>query len=121
MVRATTWSMNQNPKEPRKRQATDEQRRRLVEAFQQREESAAEFARRHGVATSTLHRWVRTEGRPRRNRGQTPAFHEIRLPVDGVGGWAGEVCLPDGTQVRWNGAVGLAGTERLVQQLRRPC
>lgn len=113
--------MNEHPKEPRKRQATAEQRRRLVVAFPEREESAAAFARRHGVATSTLHRWVRAEGRPRRHRPKLPVFHEIRLPSDGVSGWAGEVCLPDGTRVRWNGATGLAGTERLVQQLRRPC
>lgn len=105
----------------RKRQATAEQKRQLVEAFKQREESATDFARRHGVATSTLHRWVRAEGPPRRNRRGLPVFQEIRLPIDGVSGWAGEVCLPDGTRVRWNGATGLAGTERLVQQLRRPC
>jgi transposase-like protein len=113
--------MNEIPKVPRKRQATVEQRRRLVEAFRQRDESAAHFARRHGLAISTLHRWVRMEERPQGNRGPGAGFHEIRLPVDGVGGWAGEVCLPDGTRVRWNGATGLAGTERLVLQLRRPC
>ena len=114
--------MNENSKEPRKRrQATTEERRRLVEAFKRREESAADFARRHGLATSTLHRWVRDEGVARGNRSGFPAFREIRLPVDGASGWAGEVCLPDGTRVRWNGAPGLAGTERLVQQLRRPC
>lgn len=94
--------MNKHPKEPRKRQATAEQRR-------------------HGLAASTLHRWVRLEGRPRRSRDQPPAFREIRLPVDGLGAWAGEVCLPDGTRVRWHGATGLAGTERLIQQLRRSC
>jgi hypothetical protein len=114
--------MNENPREPRaRRRSSAEQRRQLVEAFQQREESAAEFSRRHAVATSTLHRWVRTEGPPRRNRSGPPVFQEMRLPMDGVSGWAGEVCLPDGTRVRWNGAAGLAGTERLVQQLRRPC
>jgi transposase-like protein len=104
-----------------RRRHTAEQRRELVEGFRQREESAAEFARRHGLATSTLHRWVRTEGRPRGSRRRRPAFQEIRLPVEGVSGWAGEVCLPDGTRVRWNGVTGLAGTERLVEQLRRPC
>jgi transposase-like protein len=114
--------MNENPREPKgRRRSSAERRRQLVEAFQQRHESAANFARRHGVATSTLHRWSRAEGRPRRSRRQLPAFQEIRLPVDRVGGWAGEVCLPDGTRVRWNGATGLAGTVRLVQQLRRPC
>ena len=92
-----------------------------MEAFQQRDESAADFARRHGLATSTLYRWVRTEGRPQRNPGPVAGFHEIGFPFDGVGAWAGEVCLPDGTRVRWNGATGLAGAERLLQQLRRPC
>jgi hypothetical protein len=104
-----------------RRRHTAEQRRQLVEGFRQRDEPAAKFARRHGVATSTLHRWVRAEGRPRGKLGRLPVFQEIRLPIDGVSGWAGEVCLPDGTRVRWNGATGLAGTERLVQQLRRPC
>jgi hypothetical protein len=114
--------MNENTIEQTgRRQRTAEQRQQLVEAFKQRKEPAADFARRHGVAASTLHRWSRAKGRPRRRRVQLPAFQEIRLPVESVSGWAGEVCLPDGTRVRWNGVTGLAGTERLVQQLRRPC
>ena len=100
---------------------TVEERLELTEAFRRRDEAAAAFARRHKVATSTLHRWARVEDSSRGRRAGLPAFQEIRLPVDGVSGWAGEVCLPDGTRVRWNGATGLAGTERLVQQLRPPC
>jgi hypothetical protein len=114
--------MNENTSEPKgRRRLSREERLQLTEAFKQREESAADFARRHGLATSTLHRWVRAEGPLRRSRRLRPIFQEIRLPIDGVGGWAGEVCLPDGTRVRWNGVTGLAGIERLVQHLRRPC
>lgn len=114
--------MNPNTREPKtRRRLSGEERLQLTEAFKRRDEPAAAFARRHKLATSTLHRWARAEGAPQRRRARLPAFQEIRLPVDGVSGWSGEVCLPDGTRVRWNGATGLAGTERLVQQLRRPC
>ena len=98
-----------------------EERRQLLEAFKQRNEPARDFARRHGVATSTLHRWMGTEGGPRATRAKPLEFREVHLAAGTVSGWTGEVCLPDGTLVRWNGAMGLAGAERLVHQLRRPC
>ena len=114
--------MNENARKvKRRRRPTAEQRRQLVEAFKKREEPAGDFARRHGFAVSTLHRWVQTERSSQKGRVKLPAFQEIRLPVDGLGSWSGEVCLPDGTRVRWNGDAGLEGTERLVERLRQPC
>jgi len=114
--------MNENARKvKRRRRPTAEQRRQLVEAFKQREEPAVDFARRHGLAVSTLHRWVQMERNFPKSHLKGPVFQEIQLPVNGMGSWCGEVCLPDGTRVRWNGDAGLEGTERLIERLRRPC
>jgi len=114
--------MNENPVIGKvRRRLGREQRRELMEAFGQRQEAAVDFARRHGVATSTLHRWMRAERSGNSPRVKPVAFREIHVSGGGVGPWSGEVCLADGTLVRWNGEVGLAGALRLVQQLRRPC
>lgn len=98
-----------------------EQRRQLLEAFTQRQEPAVEFARRHGVATSTLHRWAKVE-KAGGSRRKTPLeFREVHVTGPAAGSWTGEVSLPNGATVRWNGAAGLAGIEGLLAQLRRPC
>lgn len=107
---------------PGRRRFTEEQRQQLVEEFNRRDEEAQEFARQHGVGISTLYQWVRRSSR--QPRGKVPPklqFREMTLPAPAGPIWAAEVCLPDGSVVRWNGTTGLDGTKRLVRQLRRPC
>ena len=104
-----------------RRRFSAEQRRQLLEEFAQRQEAAADFARRHGMATSTVHRWARAQ-RSERSGSRAPLeFREVHVAGPAAGSWAGEVSLPDGTALRWNGPAGLAGAERLLSQLRRPC
>lgn len=105
----------------RRRHYPEATQRQLAKAFEQRQCKPEEFARRHGVGLSTLYRWIQRPGGPKSALPKRPRFQEVKVPPGLGAGWTGEVCLPDGTLVRWNGASGLAGVEQLVQQLRRSC
>lgn len=116
--------MNENPESRvrKRRRFSGEQRRELLAAFQQRQEAAKDFARKHRVAASTLHRWVKAGGDDGLRRPTKPLeLREVHVERPMVGFWAGEISLPNGTTMRWNGTAGLAGIEQLLPQLRQPC
>jgi len=103
------------------RRFSTKQRAQLLKRFAQRSESAVEFARRHSISLCTLSRWKRQAGQPaKRTGGNRPALQEIRMSNMGAG-WAAEVRLPDGTELRWNGAAVGPVLEQILCQLRRPC
>ena len=100
---------------------TREEKQRLVEAFLNRHESTTDFARRHGVGVSTLHQWARAQRGSRPKPDSSVSFREVALPVEGMSPWAGEVCLPDGTRVRWHAQSRLSEVHVLIKQLRDSC
>ena len=100
---------------------TLEEKQRLVAAFLNRNESTTDFARRHGVGVSTLHQWTRAQRGSRRKTNPSVSFREVALPVEGMSPWTVEVCLPDGTRVRWNAKSVLSDVQVLIQQLRGSC
>jgi Transposase len=104
------------------------QRSELLDQLERRSGTIAEFAAGHGISPVTLFRWLRERQRVTvPNDGKALSGNIPFQPVSlgqwfGAGGpWAGEVQLPDGTQVRW----GTAPTSEVLLQvlacLRRSC
>jgi hypothetical protein len=103
------------------RRFTPAQQAELIKSFKQRTETAREFARRRQVALCTLHRWMRQGGhRTKRTRRTRPVFEELPM-ISAMASWTAEVCLPDGTHLRWNRGADGASLEEVLRQLRRPC
>ena len=114
--------MNENSESRGKGQRFSvEQRRELLAGFRQRQGAAEDYARTHGVAASTLHRWVKAEAEAMGQQARPLEFHEVHVDRPVVGSWAGEISLPNGTTMRWNGTAGVTGIEQLLPQLRRSC
>ena len=107
---------------------TAQQRSHLLNEFEGRPGTASEFAARHGIGTSTLFNWLRRRRREPAQAvgpaGPTQApFQQVSLAeVLGTGGqWAGEVRLPDGTQLRWTSQTSPGVLQQVLAQLRRSC
>lgn len=107
---------------------TAQQRSELIDEFGKCGTSVADFAAQHGIGTSTLFSWLRQRRRRvARASGKaklpTSPFQEISLqpaltaPVQ----WAGEVQLPDGTQLRWSSQGAPALLYELLAHLRASC
>ena len=119
-------------KEPRhrltRRRFAPERKAQLLDALARRPGAVADFAARHGIGTSTLFRWRRQAEQATRCPAQ-PApgskieFQRVSLaPLLGSGGpWAGEVQLPDGTQVRWGSTTPVEVLLQVLAGLRPPC
>lgn len=106
-----------------------EQRSQLLDQLERRSGTLIEFATSHGISSATLFRWLRQHRRVTApNNGKALPGSIPFQPVSfgqliGAGGpWAGEVQLPDGTQVRWGGT---SPTSEVLLQvlacLRRSC
>jgi hypothetical protein len=110
-----------------RQQFSPQRRSALLEQFDRSQVAAADFAAQHGVGVSTLYAWRRRAVGPRRPKTTVEppqaTFQSIPLgQVLGVAGaWAGEVSLPDGTQLRWNPQLSIATLQELLAHLRRPC
>ena len=107
---------------------TAQQRVHLLNEFEGRQGTASEFAARHGIGTSTLFNWLRQSRRastgPSGPAGPTQApFQQVSLAevVGAAGQWAGEVRLPDGTQLRWSSQTTPALLHELLAHLRQSC
>ena len=110
-----------------RQQFSPQERSLLLEQFDRSKETAADFAARYGLGVSTLYHW-RRRSKVKQNPKVTaqPAqamFQSIPLGqvLGTTGSWAGEVSLPDGTQVRWNTQLSVAALQEVLAQLRRPC
>jgi transposase-like protein len=123
--------MKLKPSSVRRRRFTAQKRSPLLEAFDRSPVRAAQFAARHGLGVSTLYAWRRHAAAtdssklgPHRSPASPPEpFRQVSLAeVLGAGhSWAGEVCLADGTQLRWRPQAGLAAVHALLNLLRQPC
>jgi len=107
---------------------TAQRRSELLDQFESCGLSVADFARQHGIGTSTLFSWLRQWRRRRArtaNRSKLPLspFQEISLPssLAAPGPWAGEVQLPDGTHLRWSSQTAPALLHELLAHLRASC
>ena len=106
---------------------TVEQRSELIDEFARSGVSVADFAEQHGIGTSTLFAWLR-QRRPVarascKAKPPTSPFQEISLQpaLTTPGQWAGEVQLPDGTQLRWSSHATPAVLHEVLAQLRVSC
>lgn len=119
--------MKLNHGSARRKGFTPPQREQLLEEFERDPVSALEFAAQHGLGVSTLYHWRRRcRPAPRVASGKTApthgAFQQVSLAdVFGGGHWAGEVRLPDGTELRWNNQASTTVLQNLLGDLRRPC
>jgi hypothetical protein len=111
-----------------KRRSSSQQRTRILEEYERSGLSVPDFAAKHGLAPQTLHGW-RHQQRTAATQAAlvvpdpTPVFAEVPLPdiFRPSGKWAGELQLPDGTQLRWNPQASLVVLHSLLAQVRRPC
>lgn len=115
--------MNVRERESRKgRRYSAEERQQLVKQFRQRTGTLKEFSQEHEVSLHSLYKWTRDPskkvGVPSRQR--RPTLQELVVPA-GLGGWANEVRMPDGTLVRWNRGCDVAALMEVLHQLRQPC
>ncbi len=89
-------------KTPRKRNnLTPAQRAEIIDLFHRSGLSRIAFARSHGIAISTLSKWLTTENQAPKNASPV-LFREVRLPAvpSSPVQWAMEVVGPDGLTVR---------------------
>lgn len=124
-------SSNQTPPTPTtelRKRLTAERRGELLRQFGERKMGAEDFARDNGIGVSTLYWWQR-KARGSRGKVRKPVakarsslnavnFSEVlTAPVS----WVGELCLPDGTKLRWKEEATATVLKELVRDLRRPC
>jgi hypothetical protein len=116
------------PRAARKRHYTPEQRTRLLEELARSGLTVPEFASRHGLCAQTVHGWRhRQRHLPTQAASLVPdgpaVFAEVPLPelFRPNGAWAGELQLPNGSQLRWNPQASLTVLHSLLAHLRRPC
>jgi hypothetical protein len=104
---------------------TPQQRVELLDQYESAGLSVADFATTRGIGTSTFFSWLsqrRRRSLPTAGKSRLPLnpFQEISLPAPMVAPipWAGEVELPDGTQVRWSSQTAPASLHELLAHLR---
>ena len=105
---------------------TSQQRAQLFSAFDRSGLSAAQFAAQNDIGASTLFAWRRRfSGHPQKPPPppDKKLFKQVSLAqVLGNGNsWAGEVQLPDGTQLRWGSQVAGDLLHEVLAHLRGPC
>jgi hypothetical protein len=111
-----------------KRRYSSQQRAQILEQYERSGLSVPDFAAQQGLCAQTLHGW-RHQHRTAVAQAalvvsdSTPVFTEVPLQqiFRPSGSWAGELQLPNGTQVRWNPQASLVVLQSLLTQLRRPC
>jgi transposase-like protein len=108
-----------------------QERAAVVAAYRQSGLGLKRFAREHGIHPGRLHYWVYQKHpapKPRPSvqklRADRPAvFQELKLqPSSGLlQGWAAEVSLARGLNVRFSGTASPDWIGAVVQALQRPC
>ena len=63
----------------RRRHATAEERRHWIEAWEQSQQTQAEFAAEHGFSVATLRNWLRRAGSDGSQQADRPKFIEVDL------------------------------------------
>lgn len=63
----------------RRRRATTEERQRWIDAWEQSQQTQAEFAAQHGLSVGTLRNWLRQASRPSADERPHPKFVEVDL------------------------------------------
>jgi hypothetical protein len=95
------------PIKKRRPKASEQEKAEWAEGYYQSGLTQKQFAQEHGLADSTLQRWVTESQRSSRRAaepveaGLVPAFAEVKL-VGSTGGpqWAAELCWPSGMSLR---------------------
>ena len=118
--------MTQSTDSPNQRHSYSAQTR--AELLQEQDRSGlsvAKFTVQRGIGTSTFHSWrrkARAAMKGRKVGARNSAFRQMDLgQVLGASPWAGEINLPDGTSLRWNGPMTAELLHQLVARLRRSC
>lgn len=79
-----------------RRHKSSQQRQQLLARYHRSQLTQRDFAARHGIGLSTLHKWLQRE----RSATVPPVkFQEVTLPR-GLAPWAVEVVSPDGWLIR---------------------
>jgi hypothetical protein len=98
-----------------RRHKGSQQRQQLLARYHQSQLTQRDFAARHEIGLSTLHKWLRREG-------QVPVppvkFQEVALP-HGLAPWAVEVVSPNGWVVRVQNGFDAQSLPQLLRSL--PC
>ena len=119
--------MNLEPVRITRPRSSPERQAQLLDELERRPGSVIDFAAQHGISTATLFRWRRRRRAASSSAGNadpgTVSLQRVSLAqVLGAGGlWAGEVQLPDGTQVRWGAQPPVEVLLQVLTCLRRPC
>lgn len=87
----------------RRRRATAEERQHWIDAWEQGQQTQAEFAAEHGLSVATLRNWLRRAGREGTQQTVRPKFIEVDLdrligqrPSTGSVTWEFEIRTPLG-------------------------
>lgn len=108
---------------PRQYYATPAQRAEWVRRFGESGLSIREFSQRHGLALSTIQRWVASSRTSASAvaappRSEPVAFTEVKVSALAAGpNWAAELCRPNGSILRLTRELSPA----LLEQLLRVC
>jgi transposase-like protein len=111
--------------------ATSKDMAAVVAAYRQSGVSLKKFARERGIGPSRLHYWVYQKNPDRKPRSlakepradRTVGFREIKFEAGSavLQGWAAEVSLDRGLNVRFSGTASPDWIGAVVQALQRPC
>jgi transposase-like protein len=104
----------------------------VVAAYRQSGLSLEKFARERGIRPSQLHYWVYQKDQGAKSRSLTKdrsagrgraVFQEVKLGAASalLPGWAAEVSLSQGLNVRFSGTAGPDWIGAVIQSLQRPC
>lgn len=106
----------------RRRHRSREEIATILDKFDRSDLSALAFAKREGLAVSTLRLWLSRRGRPSRHQSQT----SVLVPVHVIGPTAAEdvvfeVLLVGGRTLRFPRGVAALELAAVCEALERPC
>jgi transposase-like protein len=101
---------NEPSPRPRLKRTTKAERAEWRLRFLQSGQTQEEFATTHGLAPSTLQRWLRQAPSPL----DVPRFREVHI-APGVDGWEAEVQLPSGVCIRIRGDLARVCVARMLE------
>ena len=94
------------PIQKRRPRASEQEKAQWAERYYQSGLTQKQFCQEHGIAGSTLQRWVAESQRGSQaaggpgEAGLAPAFAEVKLDSSPQPRWAAELCWPSGMSLR---------------------